>query len=71
MENVTLNVIYEEIKKLETLVYKMDQKVENFMGLEIINENEMKKLKQISTEMKTKSKSLEQIAQETDVILLN
>ncbi|MEK6982171.1 MAG: hypothetical protein AABX38_04535 [Candidatus Micrarchaeota archaeon] len=69
MENVTLNVIYNEIKKLEKMVYVIDQKVENYRGLEILNQEEMKKLKQISKEMKTSSKSIKEFSKEMGVEL--
>lgn len=69
MENVTLAVIYDELKKLEKLVYSVDQKIENFMGFEKISKAELVRLKKTSKEMANKSKSLSVIASEMGVNL--
>lgn len=70
MENITLNVIYDELKSLERLVRKVDQKVEHFMGFETLSKKELAKLKVISKETTSQTgKSLSALAHELGVQL--
>ena len=67
MENITLEVIYHELKKIEQLVYKMDEKVENFMGVELIPKKELEILKKTSKKTKSDHKPLSQLSNELGV----
>lgn len=69
MENVTLNMVYEELKRIEKTVSKVDQKIENFMGFEQVSKKELKKLEKLSQESKKSYKTLNKVAEELGVTL--
>lgn len=69
MENVTLDMVYEELKRIEKTVNKVDQKIENFMGFEHVSKEELKRLEKISQESKKSYKTLDQVADELGVTL--
>ena len=67
MENVTLDIVYSEIKKLEMAVKQVDEKVENFMGFFELDNKEKAELLRIKTDSKTISISLNKLADELKV----
>ncbi|MBI5228186.1 hypothetical protein HY988_06360 [Candidatus Micrarchaeota archaeon] len=69
MENVTLNMLYEELKKIEKTVQRVDQKIENFIGFEAISKKEVENLNRISARSKKNYKPLDKLAQELEVKL--
>ena len=69
MENVTINMVYEELKRIENTINKVDQRIENFMGFEHVSKKELKKLEKISEESKKSYKTLHQVAKELGVTL--
>ena len=69
MENVTLDMLYDELKKIEQSVHRVDQKIENFMGFEKVSKKEVKRLDAISKETRKSSKTLDQLANELGVKL--
>jgi hypothetical protein len=69
MENVTLDIVYNEIKKLELVVQRMDEKVENFMGFFALTKQERIKLLKLKSESKKTSVSINEFAKEMGVEL--
>ena len=69
MENVTLDIVYEELKKIEKTVQRVDQKIENFMGFERVPRKELAHLDKISKETRKSSKTLDRVARDLGVTL--
>ena len=62
-------MLYDELKKIEQSVYRVDQKIENFMGFEKVSKKELKNLNTISKETRKSSKTVSQLANELGVKL--